>query len=82
MKNINIDVTTDTESLVDSLFAHLSTQETQQFIKDIDLRYADVGFTEELVVDLLQSLKGELGDEQQRSRVDGICREIEGLEYD
>ena len=42
----------------------LSYDEGVEFIKNIDLSFADVGFTEKVVTELIKSMKDDLSEEE------------------
>lgn len=47
-----------------TIISDFSREESLDFICDIDLAYADVGFTETLIIRLAKSIKGDLSDEE------------------
>jgi hemerythrin superfamily protein len=50
----------------------LSHEEAIDFICNVDLSYADGGFTEELIIRLVKSLKGDLVESEKKELINKI----------
>lgn len=75
MENLQINLEVSLEDIVDGI-VFLDYNKILKFVKDIDLRVADVGFTENLIILLVRSFKNDLNDLEKEMLLEVLKREI------
>ena len=65
---MKISVNFDLEQLIDEI-SYICRDDVIKFICDVDLRFADAGFTESLILKLWTSLKGDLDADEQANLI-------------
>lgn len=74
-KAVNINIEINLSSLVFSL-CQLDNEDLVRVFKEVDLQVAEVDFTENLLVILVNSLKGDLSVEEKSTLLDKLSKEI------
>lgn len=74
-KCMNINIEINLSSLVLSL-CQLDTEDLVRIFKEVDLQMAEVDFTENLLVVLVNSLKGDLSSEEKDQLISKLSKEI------
>ncbi len=74
-KAVNVNIEINLSSLVFSL-CQLDNEDLVRVFKEVDLQVAEVDFTENLLVVLVNSLKGDLSAEEKSTLIDKLSKEI------
>jgi len=74
-KVVNVNIEINLSSLVFSL-CQLDNEDLVRVFKEVDLQVAEVDFTENLLVVLVNSLKGDLSVDEKSVLIDKLSKEI------
>ena len=67
------------DDLVDRICDSIPDSDIAEFVKELDLRYADMGVTEELINVLMESITGEFQHYKMESEWKKKCEEVAEL---
>ena len=65
--------------LIDRICDNIPPDEIAEFVKELDLRYADMGVTEELINVLMESVTGEFRHYKMEAEWKEKCEEVAGM---
>ena len=82
MTDFYVPVRVNSEDLFDGFTKDLTRDELVEFVKDLDLRVAEVEFTQELVEQLLTSLKSDIMNQDSLDTVSAFLTDLGNLKYE